>query len=75
VGGQRHVLAAFPPGKDPVTIVEVDGWAPGPVRTGAENVASNGFRSPALVTFHGQQMTAENGGPSAQGFGPVLLTW
>jgi hypothetical protein len=31
------------PGKDPVPIVQEAGWAPGPVRTGAENLAPPGF--------------------------------
>ena len=34
------------PGKDPVPIVQEAGWAPGPVWTGAENLAPTGFRSP-----------------------------
>ena len=29
----------FTPGKDPVRIVQEVGWAPGPVWTGAENIA------------------------------------
>jgi hypothetical protein len=36
----------FTPGKDPVPIVQEAGWAPGPVWTGAENLAPTGFRSP-----------------------------
>ena len=36
----------FTPGKDPVPIVQEAGWAPGPVWTGAENLASTGIRSP-----------------------------
>ena len=36
----------FTPGKDPVPIVREDGWAPGPVWTGAENLAATGIRSP-----------------------------
>ena len=36
----------FTPGKDPVPIVQEAGWTPSPVRTGAENLASTGFRSP-----------------------------
>jgi hypothetical protein len=36
----------FTPGKDPVPIVQDVGWAPGPVWTGAENLAPYGFRSP-----------------------------
>ena len=47
-GGQRHALAAFAPGKDPVPIVQEAGWAPGPVLTDAENVACTGIRSPGL---------------------------
>jgi hypothetical protein len=35
----------FTPRKDPVTIVQEAGWAPGPVWTGAENLASTGIRS------------------------------
>jgi len=36
----------FTPGKDPVPTVRETGWAPGPVWTGAENLASTGIRSP-----------------------------
>jgi hypothetical protein len=36
----------FTPGKDPVPIVQEVGWAPGPVWTGAENLAPTGIRSP-----------------------------
>jgi hypothetical protein len=46
VGGQHHAQAALPPEKDPVPIVQEAGWAPGPVWTGAENLASTGIRSP-----------------------------
>ena len=35
----------FTPGEDPVPIVQEDGWAPGPVWTGAENLASTWIRS------------------------------
>jgi hypothetical protein len=45
VGGQWHAPAAFTPGKDPVPIVQEAGWAPGPVWTGAENLALTGIRS------------------------------
>jgi len=41
--GQPHAPAAFTPGKDPVPIVQEAGWAPGPVWTGAENLAPPGF--------------------------------
>ena len=39
-------LDRFTPGKDPVNIVQETGWAPGPVCTGAENLAPTGMRSP-----------------------------
>ena len=40
VGCQHHAPAALPR-KDPVPIVQDAGWAPGPVWTGAENLASH----------------------------------
>ena len=33
----------FPPGKDPVPIVQEAGWAPGPVWISAQNLAPSGF--------------------------------
>jgi len=36
----------FTPGKDPVPTVQEAGWTPGPVWTGAENLAPTGIRSP-----------------------------
>jgi hypothetical protein len=36
----------FTPEKDPVPIVQEAGWVPGPVWTGAENLAPTGIRSP-----------------------------
>ena len=36
----------FTPGKDPVTIIQDVGWAPGPVWTGAKNFAPTGIGSP-----------------------------
>jgi hypothetical protein len=36
----------YPRGTDPVPIVQVVGWAPGPVWTGAEDLAPTGIRSP-----------------------------
>ena len=36
----------FTPGKDPVPIVQEAAWAPGPVWTGAENLATTGIPSP-----------------------------
>ena len=37
--------ALFTPGKDPVIFVQEACWAPGPVRTGAKNLAPIGIRS------------------------------
>jgi hypothetical protein len=36
----------YPREKDPVTIVQEAGWAPGPVWTAAENLAPTEIRSP-----------------------------
>jgi hypothetical protein len=44
--GQRHAPAAIYPRENPVPIVQEAGWAPGPVWTGAENLAPTGIRSP-----------------------------
>ena len=48
MSGQRHTPAALPPGNihRVPTIVQEAGWAPGPVWTGAENLAPTGIRSP-----------------------------
>jgi len=35
-----------PQERDPVPIIQEAGWAPGPVWTGAENLAPTGIRSP-----------------------------
>jgi hypothetical protein len=40
------VVNATPRPNDPVPIVQEAGWAPGPVWTGAKNVAPTGIRSP-----------------------------
>ena len=40
----------FTPEKEPVPIIQEDGWAPGPVWTGAENLASTRIRSPDRPT-------------------------
>jgi len=46
VDGQRHAPAAVPLGNKPVPILQEDGWAQGLVRTGADNLATTGIRSP-----------------------------
>jgi len=45
VGRQHHSLAALPPGKDPVPIVQEVGWASGPVWMDPENLASTRYSS------------------------------
>ena len=45
-GSASHPGRFFTPGKDPVLVVQDAMWAPGPVWTGAENIASTGIRSP-----------------------------
>jgi len=56
VRGQRHAPAAPYPGKDPVPIVQEAGWAPGPVWTGAENLAPPGL-DPRTVQPVGSRYT------------------
>ena len=46
VGGQLHAPAGLSPERDPVSSLREAGWAPGPVWTGAENLALTGIRSP-----------------------------
>ena len=50
VGGQPHAPAASTPRKDPVPIAQEDGFAPGSVWTGAENLAPTVIRSPDRPT-------------------------
>ena len=49
VRGQRHATSALYSGKDPVPIVQEAGWAPGPVWTGAENLAPQTGFDPRTV--------------------------
>jgi hypothetical protein len=44
ISGQRHAPAALPREKYKVPIAQEAGWAPGPVSTGAENIAPTGIR-------------------------------
>ena len=46
VGGQGDAPASLLPGKRPGTHLLGGGWAPGPVRTGAENFVLTGIRFP-----------------------------
>ena len=48
-GGEGSAFTPWPlfiPGIDPVPNVQEAGWAPGPVWTGAENLAPTGIRFP-----------------------------
>jgi len=57
-GGEGSALRpgrSLHPEKDPVPIVQEAGWAPGPVWTGAENLAPTGIRSPDR-TAHSQSL-------------------
>jgi len=40
VGGQHHAPAALSQERGPGLVVQEAGWAPGPVWTGAENLAT-----------------------------------
>jgi hypothetical protein len=40
---ELHPCRSLPPGKDSVPMVQEAGWAPGPVWTGAKNLAPPGF--------------------------------
>ena len=46
MAGQHQTLAALPPGKEPVTILQEARWAVGPVWTGTENFTTAVVRSP-----------------------------
>ena len=50
VGGHCHAPPALPPGKRHSTHLHESRWAPGPVWTGADNLAPTGVRSPDLQT-------------------------
>jgi hypothetical protein len=72
---QRHARPLFTPGKDPVPIVQEAMWTPGPVWTGAENLASTGIRSPdrparSQMLFFKEIYCTEN----TQGYKIVPLT-
>jgi hypothetical protein len=49
VDGNHHARPLYP-GKDPVTIVQGAGWAPGLVWTGEKNLTPTGIRSPDRPT-------------------------
>jgi hypothetical protein len=47
--GQDHALSTLSLGRDPVPIVQEDGWAPGPVWIGVETFAPIGIQFPACA--------------------------
>jgi len=53
----------FTPGENPVPIVQEAGWAPWPVWTGAENLASTGIRSPDRPASSSVAIPTELPGP------------
>jgi len=63
VRGQRHDPAVFTPGKDPVPIAQEARWAPGPVWTGVENLASIWIRSPDRPGLSSVAIPTELPGP------------
>jgi hypothetical protein len=80
VRGRRHARQHLTPGKDPVPIVQEAGWAPGPVWTGAENLAPPGF-DPRTVqpvgsryTDYGTQPTSGPEGSRKVRFPDVMTT-
>jgi hypothetical protein len=63
----------FTPRKDPVPTVQEAGWAPGPVWTGAENLASTGIRSPDRPARRSVAIPTELPGPHLD-LGSTLIT-
>ena len=62
---------SLPSWKDPVPIVQEAGWAPGPVWTGAENLAPTGIGSPDRparsqslyrLSYRARDLTVNRGG-------------
>jgi hypothetical protein len=72
VAGQRYAPAAFTPGKDPVRIVQEAGWAPGPVWTGAGNLAPTGIRSPDLPSRSESLYRLGYPGPTVLNMKPII---
>jgi hypothetical protein len=66
VGGQRHALAALPPGKTRYPLYIDAGWNPGPAWTGAENLAPTGIRSPDRPARSGSLYRLSYRGPRAE---------
>jgi hypothetical protein len=56
MNGQRHTPLLYP-GKDRVPIVQETGWTPGPLWTGAENLAPTRVRTPNRLA-HESRYTA-----------------
>jgi len=52
VFGERHVPAVYPTERKFVPTLQKGGWAPGPGRTGAENLDPTGIRSLGRPASH-----------------------
>ena len=68
--GLRHASAALTPGKDPVPIVQEAGWAPGPVWTGAVNLAPHRDSIPGPFSPQPVTIPTELPGPQQHGTTP-----
>ena len=74
--GQRHAPVSHYPGKDPVPIVQEAGWGPGPVWTGAENLAPTGIRSPEHAAHSQSLYRLSYRGPQGRGVnGMIIIRW
>ena len=65
----------FTPGKDPVPIVQEAGWTPGPVWTGAENLASPPGLDPRSVQPVASRYTDYATRPAICSCGISKLLW
>jgi len=74
VGVQSTAPAALPLETNPVPIVQEAGWAQGLVWTGAENLASTGFRSPYRSARSESLYRLSYIGPRFRWF-PVFFFW
>jgi hypothetical protein len=65
MGGKCHAPASFPPGYDPLPIVQTAGWAPGPAWTGEKNLEPIGFRPSDHSARAAYKFVGNNGAPLA----------
>ena len=64
----------FTSGKDPVPIVQEDGWAQGPVWTGGENIAATGIRFPGPFSPYPVAIPTRLPGPQKETEGKQQLS-